>query len=67
MSVDWRREMRAGHEPITQAIGRAAFEVGWEGLIVPSAADPGGYNLLVFPESLFPSSRLRVAQAGRLP
>ncbi len=66
LTVDWRGEMRAGREPITQTIGRAALEAGLEGLIVPSAADRRGHNLLVLPENLRPQSRLMVEQAERL-
>jgi hypothetical protein len=64
--VDWRREIRAGREPITQVIGRAAFEVGLEGLIVPSAADWEGHNFFVFPEKLQPGSQLSVLNAKSL-
>jgi len=64
--VDWRRDMRAGHDPITHLIGRAAYEVGWEGLIVPSAVDRKGHNLLVFPEKLQPRSRLLILHPGCL-
>ena len=33
LAVDWRKDVRAGREPITQKIGQAAYEAGWEGLI----------------------------------
>ncbi len=64
--VDWRKEVRAAQEPITQTIGRAALEIGLEGLIVPSAADPKGHNLLVFPGNLQSDSEIRVLHADRL-
>jgi len=66
LTVDWRKDVRAGREPITQAIGRAASEIGLEGLIVPSAVDPNGHNLLVFPENLLSGSEVRVLQPQRL-
>ncbi len=66
LDVDWRKEVRAGREPITQSIGRAAAEVGVEAMIVPSAADPKGRNLLVFPENLEPGSTIRVLNPDRL-
>lgn len=66
LAVDWRKEVGAGREPITQAIGRAASEVGLEGLIVPSAADSKGHNLLVFPGNLQSGSQIRVLHAGSL-
>jgi RES domain-containing protein len=66
LAADWRLEMRAGGEPITQMLGRAVHEGDWEGLIVPSAADHNGHNLLVFPDKLRDESRLSVLHADRL-
>lgn len=66
LAVDWRKEVRAGCVPITQLMGRAAAEVGLEGLIVPSAADPNGHNLLIFPENLQPGSTATVLHVDRL-
>ncbi|HTN01063.1 MAG TPA: RES family NAD+ phosphorylase, partial [Planctomycetaceae bacterium] len=66
LKVDWRKEVEAGREPITQVLGRAASDVGLEGLIVPSAASPDGQNLLVFPKNLQTGSELRVLSPERL-
>jgi RES domain-containing protein len=66
IEVDWRAEVRAGREPITQLLGRSARAGPWEGLIVPSAADPNGHNLLLFPDALGPESSLTVANADKL-
>ncbi len=66
LAVDWRKEVRAGRVPITQLIGQAAAEIGLEGLIVPSAADPNGHNLVVFPENLDAGSTATVLHADRL-
>jgi RES domain-containing protein len=66
LKVDWRKEVQAGRDPITQTIGHAASELGWEGMIVPSAADPKGHNLLVFPENLHGDSEVRVLHPDRL-
>jgi RES domain-containing protein len=63
---DWRREQSEGREALTQAIGRSAFESGYEGLIVPSAARRGAKNLLVFPDRVRASSRLVVLRAEDL-
>ena len=57
---DWRRATDEGREALTQAIGRAAFERGLEGLLVFSAPDPAGHNLVLFPARLGAASRLRV-------
>ena len=65
-TVDWRSEMHLGRKPITQEIGQAAFEVGLEGLIVSSAADTKGKNLLIFPTNLQPGSTVTVLNADRL-
>ena len=62
---DWRRAMEEEREAITQAIGRAAFERGLEGLLVFSAPDPAGRNLVLFPARLRPGSRLRVHASDR--
>ena len=66
MTLDWRKEVRAGRDPITQTIGRAASQLGWEGMVVPSAADPKGCNLLVFPQNLQSGSEVRVLHPDRL-
>lgn len=66
LTVDWRKEVSAGREPITQALGRAASDVGLEGLIVPSAADPDGHNLLVFPKKMRTGSQIRVLAPEKL-
>ena len=65
-SDPWRRAQGEGRESLTQAVGRAALEAGLEALLVPSAADPSGTNLVVFPAQLRPGSRLAVrAPAAR--
>ena len=66
LTVDWRKEVLAGRMPVTQAIGQAAFHVGLEALIVPSAADLQGSNLLVFPANLPRGNGIRVMNADRL-
>jgi RES domain-containing protein len=53
----WWTSQWAGRESLTQALGRAAFETGLEGLLVPSAAVPGVVNLAVFPDRLPPERR----------
>lgn len=65
-SIDWRSEINQGREPITQTLTRAAMELKFEGMVVPSAADLRGSNLLVFPEQLLPGSTLQILHADRL-
>jgi RES domain-containing protein len=64
---DWRHEQRAGREALTQALGRAAFHCSLEGLLIPSAARPGGSNLAVFPTNLLSSSSISVSNSSLLP
>ena len=64
--IDWRMEMYAGHEPLTQTFGRAAHATGWEGMIVPSGADHAGHNLLIFPDRLAAGSRITVMNPDEL-
>jgi filamentous hemagglutinin len=63
----WREEQAAGREALTQAIGRLARELGWEGLLVPSAARRGGVNLILFPDKLDRGSTLEIVNVGELP
>lgn len=51
-SCDWRRDQEAGREALTQSIGRAAFQAGLDGILVPSAGNPGGLNLVILPGNL---------------
>lgn len=55
---DWGRAQDSGSEALAQALGRAAFEAGFEALLVPSAAYRRGVNLVVFPDRLEPGSTL---------
>jgi RES domain-containing protein len=74
LEEDWRACNRRGAEALTQALGRLAWhdEWGddrrWEGLLVPSAHDPAGVNLLAFPGNLHPpGSYLLIINPGQLP
>lgn len=64
--TDWRTEVYQGQTPITQLIGQAAYEVKLEGLIVPSAVEAEGHNLIVFPDHLHAKSRITVMNADKL-
>jgi RES domain-containing protein len=66
ITIDWRKEVKAGVLPITQAIGQAAFAAGVEGIIVPSAAQSDGFNVLVFPANLKKGSKILVLNADSL-
>jgi RES domain-containing protein len=65
-NIDWRKQVAAGVEPITRRLGEAASGTGLEGLLVPSAAERNGVNLLVFPGNLTRESSLNVANPDKL-
>lgn len=57
-SEDWRKMQNGGLESLTQCCGRAAFEIGANAALVPSAKVPQGVNVVYFPEN-----RLREEEA----
>jgi len=57
---DWRRLQDRGLESFTQALGRAAFAAGLEGLIVPSARVKNGVNVVYLPDNRRRRSAARV-------
>ena len=62
IETDWRAEMAAGSVPLTQLLGQAAAQIGLEGLLVPSAAEPSGRNIVAFPQN-FKTTRAVVVLA----
>jgi RES domain-containing protein len=62
----WERQER-DEEALTQAIGRIAWELGPERLLVPSAARDGGLNVVFFPDHKDPASVLQVIHPEELP
>jgi RES domain-containing protein len=68
VTAPWREENRRGREALTQALGRLAYEADLEGLLVPSAANKRGRNLVIFPANLdTPRSWLRLVNRDQLP
>lgn len=65
--LDWRAENQKGAEAVTQAWGGVFAAAGFEAVIVPSAADSGGSNVLVFPENLLPGSGFKVTDEVKWP
>ena len=63
----WESRARAGKTPLTQEVGLAIHLAGLEGMLVRSAADPSGQNLVVFVENLQTGSTVTVVAAGRSP
>jgi RES domain-containing protein len=66
-ACEWKRENVAGREALTQALGRAAFEQGADGIIVPSAVKRTFKNLNVFPANLRAPTGLTIRRADKLP
>lgn len=66
LNADWRRALDAGKPALTHLLGRASFDAGFEGLLVRSAVDEEGQNLVVFPDNLLPSSKLEVVDPYKL-
>src|SRR3954447_25834036 len=56
----WWPAPEAGDEAFTQAIGRAAYDAGFEAVKLPSVRRKGGTNLNVFPERLREGSSVSV-------
>jgi RES domain-containing protein len=67
LDCDWRAEMRASRVPITQELGRAVYLAGLEAMLVPSAADRDGQNLVVFIDNLKSGNSFNVLSPGKLP
>lgn len=63
---DWRKIQEEGKESLTQAVGRAVFTNGGEGLLTASARVPSGVNVAYFPERRRESSRVEVLDAAKL-
>jgi RES domain-containing protein len=66
LTVDWEASQRCGNESYTQAIGRLAYELDVQGLLVPSARVKGAKNLIAFPDALAKGS-LRIQNVKKLP
>jgi len=62
LAEPWWPVQETGHEALTQALGRAAYEAGFEAILLPSARRKGGFNLNVFPEKLRAGSAVRVIE-----
>jgi RES domain-containing protein len=68
LSEPWRKEQQKGREALTQAIGRLAYELDIQAILVPSAARKAGRNLIVFPANLDPPKTwLRIVNRDELP
>lgn len=67
ITEDWAAIQDAGQESWTQAIGRGAARARFEGLLVPSARNRHGANVVIFPQNLRSGSRVDAMAGADLP
>jgi RES domain-containing protein len=67
LDAEWQIAQDKNGEGLTQAIGRLAWEAGIEALLVPSARLKKEKTLVIFPDQLSKSSRLRIINRHELP
>jgi len=67
LTTNWLADQESGHEALTQALGRLAWEGRLEGILVPSVREPGGSNLVLFPGRRRKGSSWRIQGARDLP
>jgi RES domain-containing protein len=63
---DWRKVQAQGLESFTQAIGRAIFDAGANGLLALSARVDGGANVVYFPQNRRRESEANVCEPEKL-
>jgi RES domain-containing protein len=61
LDEDWGEVNAQGDEALSQAFGRAFWNLGVEGFTVPSAQDRRGTNLILFPTNQKSGSRLEIS------
>jgi len=66
LGEDWEKLNSSGVETLAQAVGRAIYDLSYEGLIVPSAQDRRGRNLIWFPDQLLAKSRISISGEKQL-
>ena len=66
LGEDWEKLNSSGVETLAQAVGRAIHDLGYEGLIAPSAKDRRGRNLIWFPDQLLSESRISISGEKQL-
>jgi RES domain-containing protein len=64
-TTDWRKEVAGGRIPLTHLIGRAAFDVGLEGLLVASASGKAAPNIVIYPVNLLRSSTVKILKGRK--
>lgn len=64
---DWEKLQDSGVEALGQALGRAAWQAGAEGVMIPSFAHRGGTNVAFFPGNRTEKSKIRIYESEVLP
>ncbi|WP_417385549.1 RES family NAD+ phosphorylase [Gimesia sp.] len=67
LEEDWQAIQDQGEESWTQAIGRGAYLSGFQGLLVPSARDRQGQNVVIYPDSIVTPSYIKLIAEDDLP
>jgi hypothetical protein len=66
LNEDWQKINTGGFENLSQALGRAVWQCGFEGLIAPSARDKRGRTLIWFPDHLQSGSFVSITGKAEL-
>lgn len=64
---DWETLQSNGTESMGQSLGRATFDTGVEGVLIPSFAHPEGLNIAWFPPNHVHGSVVRIVGGDKLP
>lgn len=64
---DWEKLQDSGVEALGQALGRAAWQAGAEGVVIPSFAHRGGTNVAFFPGNRAIESKVQIYEEKILP
>lgn len=64
---DWEKLQDRGTESLSQALGRAAFDLGAEAVMIPSFAHRGGVNVAWFPRNKVKGSGASIHEGSKLP
>lgn len=66
VAEDWETIQASGEESWTQAIGRGCLTAGFEAILVPSARNSKGKNILIFTANLT-GNEIRILAPDKLP
>ena len=66
LSEDWEGINTKGAETLSQTLGRALFDLNFAGLVVPSARDRRGRNLIWFPQNFSGNDVIKISGEAEL-